>query len=179
MFKDIRMQNNGEVCEVVVISSHVPVTQETNNHDGVAHVLSSTTYLRDWKIWRFQKFVSRTWTWKTCLIAMIGFETRISLRAVTWHLFCQILLLHPPFIKNTRSPSEKKLSTSINLIWDTVNVWCIIQWFIIILKEVACRHQDAGNTVQPPRLWGWHPREPPGRLEMEWQGASINGNING
>ena len=28
MFKDIRMQNNGEVCEVVVISSHVPVTQE-------------------------------------------------------------------------------------------------------------------------------------------------------
>ena len=42
MFKDIRMQNNGEVCEVVVISSHVPVKQE-NIHD--CGVISSTTHL--------------------------------------------------------------------------------------------------------------------------------------
>ena len=40
-------------------------------------------------------------------------------------------------------------------------------------------HQDAGNTVQPPRLWGWHPREPPENpeepilrnVEMEWHGC--------
>lgn len=125
MFKDIRMQNNGEVCEVVVISSHVPVKQE-NIHD--CGVISSTTHLWDWKIYENLKILEfcelNVWTCKTCLIAMIGFwnSHEFKSRHMTF------MLPNP-----ATSPTWKKkqdlrlikgvfllLYTSLNFIRDTV-----------------------------------------------------------
>ena len=97
MFKDIRMQNNGEVCKVVVISSHVPVKQE-NMHD--CGVLSSTTHLWDWKIYenlRISEFCEQNvWTCKTCLISMICFWNSHEFKSRHMTFMLPNPALHPP-----------------------------------------------------------------------------------
>lgn len=72
MFKDIRMQNNGEVCQVVVISSHVPVKQE-NVHDFCCPFINNSFVRlgeigKSMKISRLQNFVS--WMYELARLAL-------------------------------------------------------------------------------------------------------------
>ena len=118
MFKDIRMQNNGEVCEVVVISSHVPVKQE-NVHDFCCHFINNS-FVRLENLWKSQDFRI---LWAECMNLQdlpynysndMFLKLDMSLRAA--HDIYVAKSSYFTHLKKTRSLSDKRcLLTSILL----------------------------------------------------------------